>query len=306
MALPEFNHIHTSSRFDRTPASLEADLDRWMEQCSIITLTEVSDNRRAATLREKGWAHFNAKKGQGADNCAVCWDTSVWSRTWGGVKKLHLHRYMRPQAHKPAGFVHACSVILKHKASGNTILITVAHLPNAIQQGQGFVHSGYDWRARKAAYVESVKNWSTLCQGIVRSKKNLDAVLVVADWNISLKDNWFRDFLRNHWGRSYKLTWKHFPTAGSLSAHGRIIDGSLVKNLKIVEGADLMPRAQSSDHRPYRERLGFMKGTAGGTDDDDADGDTRPGRAWWGFGDYDGDEEYKLSIESGEAGGEVL
>ena len=307
MALPAFTHIHCSSRFDRPAASLEIALDGWMNQASIITLTEVQDERRENTLREKGWNHYSAKRGAGADNCAVAWDRSVWTSSWQGVRKLHTKKYDRFKVDKKAAFVHACTVVLKHKSSGKKLLVTVAHMPSFVDAigKPGFRTSGEGWRSRKVAYIESTKTWSTWTEALIR-RHNLDGVLVVADWNLNLKDDWVRDYLRNHWGKTYKQAWKHFPTGGTMVGSRQVLDGSLVRHLAIEDGgAKLMARTASSDHIPYKERLRFAKGEL--TPDDDQDGDTTPGKPWWGFGDYSDDTLYAIDrVKTGASGGELL
>jgi hypothetical protein len=283
-----FTHIHCSSRFDRSLESLEHDLDNWMQRCSIITLTEVQNNRRSGRLREKGWDYYSAKKIQGADNCAIGWSREVWSVQWQGVRKLHQHRWI---GHHFA-YVHAAAVLLKHRQRGQTLLVMCTHMPAHIDahgDDKHFITTGAGWRGRKAAYQTSIKNWSTWTHQLDRSKRP-DGILVVADWNISLKDDWFRAYLKDHWGKDYKLGWKHFGTMGWRGGSPRVIDGTLAKGLAITEGAQMMHAVRSSDHRPYIESFDFAgKGTR--SEDPGTTGHTKPGRAWWGFGDYEADDE---------------
>jgi thymidylate synthase len=306
MALPSFTHIHSSSRFDRPASVFEEATDNFMKHCSILTVTEIHQNNKAAVLREKGWNYYNAKAGkQGADNCGVAWNRDVWACTWQGSRKLHQKGYKRFKAHLPAPYVHACTVVLKHRASGKKLMVSVTHMPawvDKVGPAPGFKTHGYDWRSRKEAYIESVKTWSVWTEHMIR-KHNLDGVLIVSDWNLNMKDKWFQNFLRDHWGKAYKMTWRHFPASGgSMSPHGKIIDGSLVRHLAIEDGgAELMPRTPSSDHRPYKERLRFAKGELVQSDEDDPDGDVRKGKPWWGFGDYDDDFLYGIVRETEDA-----
>src|SRR5215510_11163295 len=121
-----FTHIHCSSRFDRSAASLEADLDDWMAKSELITLTEIDNDHRAATMREKGWAYYNAKKNNGADNCGVCWDTSVFTKKSSRVVELQNNRYYTLSNHV-SPHVWAIMLMLKHKESGDRLLVSVTH-----------------------------------------------------------------------------------------------------------------------------------------------------------------------------------
>ena len=317
MALPEFNHIHCSSRFDRSAESLEASLDRWMQDCSLITLTEVRRNYRAATMREKGWAHFNSKKDNASDDCAIVWKTEYWSRGLAVTRKLNNRAYYELSGRRCAD-IHSASVVLRRKSSGHKMLVSVTHMPAHIEGAHGWRSDAAHFRARKAAYLSSLANWNTHLDNLERRVRP-DATLVVADWNLSLKEHWVRNLLHDRFGQEYRQAWTLFPTdGGSLdggplgplgapgkSNHDRIIDGSVYKGLKVTHHPRLMPRDRSSDHRPYKESFRFA-GKAERPDDDTASGDTHKGDAWWGFGDYRDDEIYEVSTATGAEGGEVL
>lgn len=286
---PHFTHIHCSSRFDRSPASLEYDLDNWMQHSSVITLTEVVNNNRAARIAEKGWSYYNAKDDQGrdADNCAVAWRTDIWKRRIGKVLRLSNNTFDRVYGLQNL-YIWASTVVLTHD-SGHRLLVSVSHPPAHIEGPNGFKTAGEGWAARKKAYLTALTNWSTHVEDISR-KQQVDGRLIVADWNLNLKDKWVRDMLKQHWGAEYHLGWKHFPTEGSRDS-ARIIDGSLYWNMS-TDGAELMPRVRSSDHRPFRET--FTMGKAEPHEFyDPATGNIRPGREWWGFGDYTYDEAYE-------------
>jgi hypothetical protein len=143
--------------------------------------------------------------------------------------------------------------------------------------------------------------------------------MVVADWNLNLKEHWVRSLLHDRFGKEYRQAWQLFPTnggsleggpVGPLGAPGmgdgdRIIDGTVYRGLKTVNHPQLMARTRSSDHRPYKETFRFAD-KAEHPDDDTAHGDTKVGDAWWGFGDYMNDEIYPTPVGTGSAGGEIL
>jgi hypothetical protein len=337
--LPSFLHIHCSSRFDRSPESLEYDLDNWMADASLITVTEVTNNARAARLREKGWGYYNAKSFQDADNCAIAWETATWHRVSGKILKLSANTFDRLHGMQNVS-LWAATVVLRHTQSGHRLLVSCTHMPAHIEGPDGWRHN-QGWEARKRAVMTGLTNWSTHVDDMTKKQK-IDAQLIVADWNINLKADWWRQILMNHWGSEYQIAWKDMPTEGG-SLHGgpkapsndspgkghhdRIIDGSLYNGLKVTKGPTLMPRVRSSDHRPYQEtfKFDFFAGQPGALRDkkkarsalvgDNASvyvpgyGDVFHGEAWWGFGDYMDDEAYFTPAQepsTGEAGGEVL
>lgn len=338
--LPSFLHIHCSSRYDRSPASLEYDLDNWMADASLITVTEVTNDSRAAKLREKGWGYYNSKKSGDADNCAIAWETATWRRVNGKVIRLSSNTFDRKNGQHNL-YMWAATVVLRHTKSGHKLLVSVSHLPAHIE-GQGkLLTTGEGWQARKQAVMTGLTNWSTHVKDI-SSKQNIDAQLIVADWNVNLKAQWWLTILMNHWGAEYSSAWTDFPTDGGAlhggpdvpndapgkGHHDRIIDGSLTNGLTCPGHPQLMARVRSSDHRPYKETFKFdmYAGTPGklkskakkkgvtevgqnASVDTPGFGDTFHGEAWWGFGDYMDDELYfdpKKDYATGDAGGEVL
>jgi hypothetical protein len=321
MAQPQFVHIHCSSRFDRSPASLEADLDDWMGQSSLITLTEISNDQRAGRMREKGWAYFNAKKSDGQDECGIAWRADTWTRGAAGTCKLNNAKYYRLDG-RVADPVVTAMVVLKRVQTGHRVLVTVTHMPAHVEGFGGWRTTEYKWQARKNAYLSSLQNWSVYIAAQT-TKHKPDMVLTIADWNLNLKQDWVRDLLKNNFPQ-FKQAWKRFPTTGGslsggpvapLGAPGvdyadRIIDGTLRRGAKIWIEPNLMAAVRSSDHRPYKE--GFEFTTVAGKpiteveEEEPAQGNTYHGEAWWGFGDYRTDEIYAVNAVTGTAGGEVL
>jgi hypothetical protein len=270
-------------------ASLETAIDNWREISSLITLTEVATANRAQSLREKGWGYWNATaQGGRADDAGICWDKSVWREKQHWVRKL----YGRFQStNQVLSGLWATSALLQHTDSGHLLLVSCSHMPHDVEGKGGFKTVGDGWRARKEAYQSAMKAWSTHIQDLNRRKKP-DALIVCGDWNINLKDNWFRSYMLNHWKPlDLKLAWKHFPTEGGSLGGNRIIDGTWYHGMS-TDGAELMPRSASSDHRPYKER--FTLGQIEPHDAyDPASGQIRPGKEWWGFGDYSYDQFFE-------------
>ena len=307
---PTFTHIHSSSRYSRSGASLEAALDGWMANSSLITLTEVTGlPSRFMALREKGWDSFHATNGARTDDAGICWRKSAWrgQQTW--VRKL-TGRFRMGGTN--ANFLSGCwssTVLLKHVRSGHTLLVSVTHFPSGVagHGGQRWKQADRFWRDRKASYQETMSTWSGHIHDLVRRKKP-DAVLIVADWNLDLKDQWFRDYLNQHWGDlGMRCAWKHFPTTGGSMGGNKIIDGSYYSGMR-TDGAVMLPRSASSDHRPYKEVYDLVADAGSGTAAqsgpvkfyDPATGHTKKGVAWWGFGDYAYDEFYEKVKQTDE------
>jgi hypothetical protein len=319
MALPEFRHIHCSSRYDRSPASLEADLDDWMDNSSLVTLTEITNDRRAAKLQEKGWGYYNARTGPDSDNCGTCWRLDTWKRTYGAVRRLSSGTFDRVNGMHNL-YVYSETVVLRRTDTGHKLLVSVSHLPSHIMGPGGFSKADLGWAARKRATLTALGNWSSHVKDLERKQKT-DATLIVADWNLNLKDNWVRALLRDKFGPNYRQAWKVMPTSGGV-LHGnqdtpsdgpgmgrgdRIIDGTLYRGVKVTGGPTQMHRVRSSDHRPYSESFQFLGKAEAPDPDTDATGDVHHGTEWWGFGDYMDDELYPVEeVATGDAGGEVL
>ena len=321
---PEFAHIHCSSRFDRSAASLEADLDNWMENSSIVTLTEISNDKRAQKMQEKGWAYYNAKKSDGQDECGIAWRLDRWKRISGVTMKLNNAVYYRLDG-RNADPVVSASVVLRHRDTGHRLLVSVTHMPAHVEGAGGWRTTENKWQARKNAYTSSMTNLAAHIQDLWNKKKP-DAVMVVADWNLNLKETWVRNYMRSAWGTNLKQAWLRFPTAGGSMSGGvpaplgapgagtgdRIIDGTLYRGLKVDIEPNLMARVASSDHRPYKEGFAFSAPAGNPTDevsdegDDAVEGDIKHGEEWWGFGDYMDDEIYQIGTYTGKPGGEIL
>ena len=302
--LPAFTHIHCSSRFDRSADTLESDLDDWMTKSSIITVTEVQNNNRASTLREKGWNYFNAKLGGGRDDCAIAWRASDWDRVTAMVRRISSVQYSRmPNA--PAFYLYACTGVFKTKRTGHKLLVSVSHFPAHIEGAHGFKTTGDQWLARKRAYLTGLSGWSTHVKDQMR-KHHVDAAMIAGDWNLNQKDDWVQNLLNDHWGENFHMAWQRFPTSGGSlhggpvaplgapgkGTHDRIIDGSLIYRLEVENEPQLMNRVLSSDHRPYTETFRFL--AQGERPKQQIKGVAKTYPEWWGFGDYMDDEIYEL------------
>lgn len=304
--MADFRHIHCSSRFDRSAESLETALDTWMDECSLITLTEVANANRAAKLREKGWDYYNAtQRGGRADDAAICWRKDTWHVKGRWLRRLYGSFKSTNQV---LSGLWCSTVLLRHTGTGHLLLVSVSHMPHDVQAAGGFKTTGDAWQARKVAYQDGMRHWAAHIENLDRKRKP-DAIIVCGDFNVGLNTDWFRAYMKDRWRKlDLRCAWKHFPTeGGSIHVQGRIIDGTFYHGMT-TDGAELMPHDPSSDHRPYEETftLGKTEKSDAKSGTDTPSGHTYKGVEWWGFGDYEDDELYELARATGEAGGEVL
>lgn len=275
-----------------------------MAHSSLITLTEVNTPSRIHTLMEKGWGHYAGGKGSGGgDDGAIAWKKEIWHRKEAFARKLTAVRYTRALANKPGPHVWSCNVLLKHVRTEKTLLVSVTHMPAHIQGH--WKHPGTDeWKARKEAYTDSMHQWS---DGVANqiNRWSPDGVLVVADWNLNLKDQWVREYLGQHWNKKCGLrrAWTDFPTSGGSLEGNRIIDGSYYGGMEVTGEPELGARVRSSDHRPFKETfkiVGGVRHTGPTKFYDPATGHITKGKEWWGFGDYQYDEMFEKVRQTDE------
>lgn len=236
-------HAHQSSRYDRSPWSLLRAVRAFLDaRADIITLTEVAAEDRARMLAKV--KRVNARRGRGfknADDCAVVWKRSRWDfvATW----TTQLTTIVATGPAPPS----AVFVLLSHRRTGRTLLVSVAHLPAAVDGPYGFgSRAPHRVEQHKAATV----TWRRELRELVLTHEP-DAVLVVADWNLDLHRKWARRYVMAQFP-SLRLTWVgHMPEGGT---HGRRLIDATHTDMQ-VRSVTLRPGNRSSDHRPYDEVL---------------------------------------------------
>jgi hypothetical protein len=223
------DHVHSSSRYNRSPASLAASIARLSPSADLMTLTEVARHARTRVVRRaRGFTSYRP----GGTDVAIMW-RSTWKRLAASSLKL-----------APG---QRAGLVLLQRPDGLRVLVSLAHLPSHVQYGDR-------WRPtvpnRLHTWRTAVRSWSRQIAA-ARARWHPDLVIVTADWNVDLR--------RSHWRRvvtgafhALHLTWRPpFPRGGT-HAGRRIIDGTLTN----ARGrAHLAKDDRSSDHRPYREKL---------------------------------------------------
>lgn len=240
-------HEHTSSRFSRTPASLEKTLDRLMAHSDVVTVTEVGKKSRAAAVKEKGWTRIRFDGGAKGES-AIAVRTSVWKVLYSKPLFLTTQKWKGPNGGNMPN-QYAPTAVIQNRVTGVKVLVSVSHMPSHVEYGNG-------WRPgvpeRVKAYKTAVKNWNAKLK-VLTKRYNPDVRMITADWNLDLKKKWVRQKLRAWFPGLRPIPTSPYPSRGTLGK--RLIDFTLASGAKRDGKVYVYPSTASSDHRPFRERL---------------------------------------------------
>lgn len=257
MSAITFEHDHYSGRFDR-PIELELnDLTRMGG--SLQTLTEIDSDARAKALITKDYGVVYMKGGNGNDSS----DVGIRYRydTWALIdSRPAKHRrisnlfHFRNTGSTSKVYNWSTTVSLWHKPSGKVLVVSVAHLPAHVEDGNGWRPGG-----RTTMHWANSRAWYAQTKAEVKAHGG-DGLLMVADFNVDIKKSLFRSWLKATFP-ALRPTWNSpFPARGT-HAGGRIIDIPLIsKELVIVKDPQLQ-RTTGSDHTGFSETLGFKTPT---------------------------------------------
>jgi len=226
---PDLRHVHSSGRYDRSTVALADQAARFVGRAGVVTWTEVAGRARAVRQAMPGYRTFRPPES----------DTAI---TWRRARWRPVARWGTDLAPGTAG---ASWALLRDRRHPVRVLVTVAHLPAHVEYGD-------TWRAngRVGTWRQAVATWHAQLTD-ARRRYRPALVLVCADWNIDVRRAAWRAVLAATFPR-LRLTWTEpYPAAGTHRG-GRLIDASLTT---APGRARLMPDDESSDHRPYRERL---------------------------------------------------
>lgn len=245
MGKNQFTYEHSSGRFDRSVASVRADLRAWEkdDSISLMSFTEFNLNPRRNALKAAGWSLYNGTEKAGADDCVIRWRKDTWTL---------LHResavVSRKKSWRTNGRLippqHVTSVLLKHKPTGNTLLVSVAHLPSHVE-----VRGGLRDSHRTEVWRDSTTSWKRHIVSL-RSHWHPTASIVTADWNVNLRASWFRAFLGNLFPGMRPVWSRPYPKRGTDGK--RIIDVPLITQRLGVARCPVLLQHKSSDHTAFR------------------------------------------------------
>lgn len=241
-------HVHSSSRYDRSPQSLTAEFGRVTAaddpDANLCTYTEVGDPKRADALRKQakadGWGVYCPDT---KTDCAVAWPKDLWTKTAGNVHQLTPKTW--DMNGKPMKTV-AAYVVLDHKKHDVRLWVSVAHLPSGVQDGDKFTDTD-----RSRAWRDAVAGWHDWWRNKARLKWSPDVAMLVADWNVDFHRASWRDYVQDVFD-SMHLCWRgNMPNGGT---HGsRLIDASW--QTYPANKCRLLADNDSSDHRPWGQIL---------------------------------------------------
>lgn len=239
----EITHIHSSSKYNRSPATLKAAVYNYIKFASIVTFTEVEYESREKVLRSiPGWGCATGDISPRND-AGIIWDNKIWKKIAEGNEVVA--KVAAPGQHKVA----ATWAVLEHRVTGKRITVIAVHAPSSVEGANGFLRT-----ARVTAWWSAVKGLRALWMRLAK-QYNTDGLLVAGDWNVNIKKAVFRAAFKATFP-SLSLVWsgKDFPAGGT---HGnRIIDFSLIRGvLRRKSNPRLFQDDISSDHRPYIEDL---------------------------------------------------
>lgn len=225
---------HLASKWNRSPESLGADIERSIRQgANVISCTEVADGKRWQALQVDGWTTCQDRDPWQAGESAILVDDS-----FGDVLEWHTEQ-IGPDL-GPGNAVYAVVAIVEIRDTGKILLVADAHLPSSVES---------KWKHRRGAeFRKMVHNYKRLVRRF-RKKWKPDAECVWADWNLNLNLAWVRAWARSLWARRKTLGKRKTPGRGS---HGnRLIDWPVTHGLRRRK-LTVLPLTAGSDHRGVR------------------------------------------------------
>lgn len=247
----KFDFLFMPGRFDRSPDSVEDDLEVWLRdgETSLAAGTEFGNNRRRAVLEAlEGWDLYNGIEVPGGDDCFAAWKTNRWQL----VKKASTVISTKKSYRTNGSLIppqRVTDVLLLDKLSRRTLYLSVSHLSSHVE-----VEGGIRDSLRGAVWRDATRNWARH-QRRMKRQWNPTGRMLVADWNVNWKRFWFRAYIHMLMP-NFKSVWrKPYPTKGTLGS--RLIDVAIfnIRRLALAEKARLLTRHESSDHRSFRAVL---------------------------------------------------
>lgn len=231
--------IHSSGRYDRPLDVLDAALESYAAQASVITLTEQDGRDQARERVYDGtglsWVRFARR---GAGECAVLWNGRHLLNGSPVAHRLTSRTYWRVTGKRAAPF-YSVTVPLRDTVTDVLRLYSVAHLPTR------------STALRRAVWDAALTGWVRHVHDLAAGRYAGAEVLMRADWNKDLRDVATRVALDRRLERVAHGGRLVVPTGGG--THGRRVidaDWSTTPATSHVIADDA-----SSDHRPYLTTL---------------------------------------------------
>lgn len=237
-----FTWCLSSSRFDRTPATLLWAFALYARGRRIVVFTEVANDKRAAMLhRLPGWEVDQSTHGRGRDECAIAYRRRYFRKVWGVSRQVA----ESPIDVWPWG-VWARFTLLEHWRTGQTVLVSGVHSPARVEVGDR-------WRTDRVgarnvrAYREMLETWPRILLAYLE-RDDVDHVLALGDLNVNLRRQAWRIRLARAFAPLRSVWAGRWPHTGSHKTSARLIDGGYTD--MHTDSQRVGALARSSDHRP--------------------------------------------------------
>jgi hypothetical protein len=240
-------HAHSSSLYSESPQSLANQVERAVEaedpNATCLTFTEVGSDNRAAVLKnaDEGWAAWVPSQ----SDVGIMWRKSEFSPIWKEPKKLTEKVWTDGQGRQHETW--AITAFLEH-ASGQTLFLSVCHLPSHVQNGDHF----YD-NKQAAAWKSAVDGWHTYWNN-KRQSDNPTVGILTGDWNVDVHNSTWMQHVGDIFPSLFN-TWAgdREPPNDKCTHGNRLIDFSMATPKP--SKAKLLKDDASSDHRPFGEAI---------------------------------------------------
>jgi hypothetical protein len=204
--------INAPGRFDRSPELLAHDVARWAttDSTSVVCVTEVADDDRAAALAVEGWTTNRFDGGSKGETAILTKDA---------VRKVIHRRLLLLNNGGGKGrlskSLYAPSVVTE-APSGRRTLVTACHLRAHIEGIWAHLPMKSRTRVKRLrksgkaeirAYIADVDAWRHQVHHLA-AEYHVDDILVVADWNLSSGSKWVRDLMTELWPGLHMVTTK--------------------------------------------------------------------------------------------------
>jgi hypothetical protein len=239
--------VHHSLRFDATDDQLAAALVHDLEHADVITVTEAGSPSVQQVLRrvayEHGWRVYSPSRERGMDETAILWDPTVLQLEHADTfqptdRRLDTHR-------SGPLWCHALLFSIVGAPAAQWWLLA-GHAPAHVQGHRGF--------RQLVRWVVSVQVYHAYLAGIRKRMSGRTPCALALDWNLNIKTGWVRGYLRSRFPGMRSAWRRPFPQGGS---HGRrLIDGLLVRGLRILTPSRLLKKFPGLDHHAVLTVLG--------------------------------------------------
>lgn len=247
--MTKFTHIHSSGRFDRSPASATRAARVYNSRADLVTGTEFEAQRRENAIRKANGTAFGFVSGDKsyANDCYVSYKKSRFKLLYSEQFVASRVKYYTSPGRLQA-WAYTTIAVLEDLTNGKVLVVSVIHLPHAIESD--LAKKRRPVRVRK--WIDALNNTRTRTNALaVRYKAS--GRMIVADYNLDFKKAWARALVKSMYP-AYHLTWKNVKISGGTLGR-RLIDATLLRGRIKTAGARLFKDDDSSDHRPYIEVL---------------------------------------------------